>query len=129
MFELGPIGQLSRTVKDIKAAEAFYGGVLGLRHLYTFGQLAFFDCAGTRLYLQETAEPSVSESLIYFQVADVNAAHAALTARGASFRGPPERAHRHADGTEEWLAFFDDPEGRPLAIIAQVAPPPDSEES
>jgi hypothetical protein len=28
--------------------------------------------------------------------------------------------HRHADGTEEWLAFFKDPEGRPLAIMSEV---------
>jgi hypothetical protein len=27
--------------------------------------------------------------------------------------------HRHADGTEEWLAFFSDPEQRPLALICQ----------
>lgn len=26
----------------------------------------------------------------------------------------------HADGTEEWMAFFKDPEGRPLAIVSQV---------
>jgi methylmalonyl-CoA/ethylmalonyl-CoA epimerase len=28
--------------------------------------------------------------------------------------------HKHGDGTEEWMAFFKDPEGRPLAIISQV---------
>ncbi len=27
---------------------------------------------------------------------------------------------RHADGTEEWMAFFNDPEKRPLAIMAQA---------
>ena len=29
--------------------------------------------------------------------------------------------HRHADGTEEWMAFFNDPEGRLLAIMSQVS--------
>lgn len=29
--------------------------------------------------------------------------------------------HRHADGTEEWMAFFNDPEGRPLAIMSQAS--------
>jgi methylmalonyl-CoA/ethylmalonyl-CoA epimerase len=29
--------------------------------------------------------------------------------------------HRHPDGTEEWLANFVDPDGRPLALMAQVA--------
>jgi len=28
--------------------------------------------------------------------------------------------HRHGDGTEEWMAFFNDPDGRPLAIMSQV---------
>jgi DNA-binding CsgD family transcriptional regulator len=53
-LQLGAIGQISRTVSDIAAAESWYGRVLGLRHLYTFGKAAFFDCGGTRLYL--TAE-------------------------------------------------------------------------
>src|SRR5262249_24260824 len=40
---LGAIAQISRTVRDIQQAEQWYGQVLGLRHLYTFGKLAFFD--------------------------------------------------------------------------------------
>ena len=28
--------------------------------------------------------------------------------------------HRHEDGTEEWMAFFNDLEGRPLALMARV---------
>jgi methylmalonyl-CoA/ethylmalonyl-CoA epimerase len=28
--------------------------------------------------------------------------------------------HKHPDGMEEWMAFFKDPEGRPLAIMSQV---------
>ena len=28
--------------------------------------------------------------------------------------------HRHEDGTEEWMAFFEDNEGRPLALMTQV---------
>ncbi len=41
---LGAIGQISRSVSDIEAASAFYRDVLGLPHLFTFGELAFFDC-------------------------------------------------------------------------------------
>src|SRR5688500_372209 len=50
-LHLGPIGQISRTVRDIDAACDWYGRVLGLKHLFTFGKLAFFDLGGTRLYL------------------------------------------------------------------------------
>ncbi len=117
---LGPIGQISRTVGDIDAACAWYGGVLGLPHLYTFGKLAFFDCGGTRLFLSaENAAPG-PESILYLRVEDIAAVHADLLARGVEFSGAPHMIHRHADGTEEWMAFFKDPEGRPLALMSQV---------
>jgi DNA-binding CsgD family transcriptional regulator/catechol 2,3-dioxygenase-like lactoylglutathione lyase family enzyme len=118
--QLGAIGQISRTVKDIAKAEAWYGGVLGLPHLYTFGKLAFFDCGGTRLFLSAEADEPTSESLLYFRVPDITATHANLVAKGVEFHGAPHMIHRHADGTEEWMAFFKDPEGRPLALMSQV---------
>ena len=118
-LQLGPIGQISRTVRDIDAACAWYGKVLGLKHLYTFGKLAFFDLGGTRLYLSAESEP-VAESTLYLRVEDIGAAYAELTARGVEFKGAPHLIHRHADGTEEWMAFFKDPEGRFLALMSQV---------
>ncbi|HEY8572963.1 LuxR C-terminal-related transcriptional regulator [Phenylobacterium sp.] len=118
-LQLGPIGQIARSVADIAAAQRWYGEVLGLEHLYTFGKLAFFDCGGVRLYLQEGDGPA--ESILYFRVPDIHAAHAALQKRGVAFSGAPHMIHRHADGMEEWMAFFADNEGRPLAIMAQVA--------
>jgi catechol 2,3-dioxygenase-like lactoylglutathione lyase family enzyme len=117
---LGPIGQISRTVKDIKQAEAWYGEVLGLPHLYTFGKLAFFDCGGTRLFLTEGGDVPKEESILYLRVTDIEEAHNALKARGVEFTSAPHMIHRHADGTEEWMAFFKDPEGRPLAIMSQA---------
>jgi catechol 2,3-dioxygenase-like lactoylglutathione lyase family enzyme len=118
-LQLGPIGQISRSVRDIKEAEAWYKNVLGLPHLYTFGTLAFFDCAGTRLFLSQN-EKSGPESILYLKVPDVAAAHRGLQARGVEFVSAPHMIHKHSDGTEEWMAFFNDPEGRPLAIMSQV---------
>ncbi|RPI63399.1 MAG: VOC family protein [Lysobacterales bacterium] len=121
-LRLGPIGQISRTVRDIDEASAWYRDVLGLKHLYTFGKLAFFDLGGTRLYLSaEGAEPK-PESCLYLRVDDIGAAYAELTTRGVEFKGAPHLVHRHVDGTEEWMAFFTDPEGRFLALMAQVQP-------
>jgi DNA-binding CsgD family transcriptional regulator/catechol 2,3-dioxygenase-like lactoylglutathione lyase family enzyme len=120
-FVLGPIAQISRTVSDVAAAERWYGEVLGLPHLYTFGKSAFFDCGGTRLYL--TADQAVTpESILYLRVADIRAAYEELRARGVEFHGAPHLIHRHADGTEEWLAVFKDPDGRALALMSQVKP-------
>jgi DNA-binding CsgD family transcriptional regulator len=118
---LGSIAQIARSVHDIKQAEAWYKNVLGLPHLYTFGNLAFFDCNGTRLMLsQESA--SVPESILYMRVGNIAAAYEQLKSRGVEFTNAPHMIHRHADGTEEWLSMFKDPEGRPLGIMAQAKP-------
>ena len=121
--ELGPIGQVSMPVRDIGEAERFYRDVLGLPHLFTFGDLAFFDCDGTRLFLTaEAGEFREHGSVLYFQVPDIEAAYDALVAYSVPFRGAPHMIHRHEDGTEEWMAFFDDPSGNTLALMSQVAP-------
>ena len=119
---IGPtsIGQVARSVGDIAASEAWYRDVLGLPHLYTFGTLAFFDCGGTRLMLAQEKAGAVKESVLYLRVADIAAAHDALKQRGVKFTHAPHMIHRHPDGTEEWMAFFEDPDGRPLGIMAQV---------
>ena len=117
--KLGPIGQIARSVKDVAAARAWYSEVLGLEHLYSFGNLAFFDCGGVRLFLSE-GEKESADSILYFRVEDIGAAQAALEARGAVFTNAAHMIHRHDDGTEEWMAFFADNEDRPLAIMAQV---------
>ena len=121
-LRLGPIGQISRTVRDIDEACAWYGQVLGLKHLYTFGKLAFFDLGGTRLYLSAEGAEAGPESILYLRVDDIGAAYSELTARGVEFKGAPHLIFRHADGVEEWMAFFKDPEGRMLALMAQVRP-------
>jgi DNA-binding CsgD family transcriptional regulator/catechol 2,3-dioxygenase-like lactoylglutathione lyase family enzyme len=121
-LRLGPIGQISRTVSDIDAAQRWYGETLGLPHLFTFGQLAFFDCGGTRLYLTAEAGAAGPESILYLKVDDIHGAHAELQTRGVEFTNAPHMIFRHPNGTEEWMAFFKDPDGRPLALLAQVQP-------
>ncbi|TCO52321.1 VOC family protein [Actinocrispum wychmicini] len=117
---LGPVGQVSRTVADLGRAKEFYGDVLGLKHLYTFDDLAFFDCDGVRLYLQR-GEPG-SESVLYFRVSDIGAAYDDLRERGVDFLGAPHLIFRHESGIEEWMAFFTDPDGHTTAIMSQVIP-------
>ena len=117
---IGPVGQIARRVKDIQASRQWYGETLGLPHLYSFGDLAFFDCGGMRLFLSQDDSEEQSESILYFRVADIRTAHAGLAARGIDFINAPHMIHRHDDGTEEWMAFFKDNDGRPLAIMSQV---------
>jgi DNA-binding CsgD family transcriptional regulator/catechol 2,3-dioxygenase-like lactoylglutathione lyase family enzyme len=113
------VGQIARFVKNISAAKDWYENVLGLRHLYTFGKLCFFDCDGVRLFLQET-DVETANSIIYFRVANVHTMHNALVKRGVEFINAPHMIHKHEDGTEEWFCFFNDNENRPLAIMSQI---------
>ena len=120
-IEIGPVGQIARSVKDVAAARRWYGETLGLSHLYSFGNLAFFDCGGVRLFLSEgDGGATANDSILYFRVPDVRTAHVKLAAKGVEFTHAPHMIHRHEDGTEEWMAFFKDNEDRPLAIMAQV---------
>jgi catechol 2,3-dioxygenase-like lactoylglutathione lyase family enzyme len=120
-IQIGAIGQIARHVSDIEAARKWYGDVLGLPHMYSFGDLAFFDCGGTRLFLSQSRERK-PESILYFRVADIAATAAALKARGVVFADAPHMIHRHQDGTEEWMTFFNDNEGQTLALMSQVPP-------
>ena len=118
-IQLGPIGQVARTVADIEAARHWYAKVLGLTHLYSFGKLAFFDCGGLRLFLSE-GEGGASDSVLYFRVADIHAACEALRQRSVEFIDAPHLIHRHVDGLEEWMAFFKDVDDGTLALMSQV---------
>ena len=119
-LSLGPIGQIARSVKDIGSACCFYGETLGLPHLYTYGTLAFFDCGGVRLFLSQ-GDGGAADSILYFRVDDIHKMREQLEGKGVTFTHAPHMIHRHDDGTEEWMAFFEDDEGRPLAIMSQLA--------
>jgi DNA-binding CsgD family transcriptional regulator/catechol 2,3-dioxygenase-like lactoylglutathione lyase family enzyme len=121
---LNSIGQIARQVQDINQAIHWYGDTLGLPHLYSFGDMAFFDCHGTRLLLKQAADPSPGDSIIYFLVDDIGQAYEELTRKGVEFISGPHMIHKHGDGTEEWMGFFKDVEGRPLAIMSKVVPQP-----
>lgn len=113
------VGQIARSVRDAARSESWYRDVVGLAHLYTFGTLVFFDCGGVRLMLSQADQPA-AESILYLRVDDIRAAYATLRARGVEFIDAPHLIHTHADGTEEWMVFFKDLEGRPLALMSRV---------
>lgn len=114
------LGQVARTTTNAMVARDWYRDVLGLPELYSFGNLAFFDLGGVRLMLTEEDGGGAAESLLYLRVPDIHLARERLAARGVRFTHAPHLIHRHEDGTEEWMAFFEDNEGRPLALMTQV---------
>ncbi|MDZ4087767.1 MAG: VOC family protein [Tabrizicola sp.] len=114
-----PLSQIARRVEDLDRARRFWRDTLGIPELYAFPGLAFFDLGPTRLMLRETGQRDPAD-LLYLAAPDIAAAHAALTARGAQMTGAPHMIHRHPDGAEEWMAFFNDDEGRDLALHSVV---------
>ena len=122
-LKIGSIAQIARSVQDIKKAENWYKNVLGLKHLYTFDKLAFFDCDGVRLMLSQEAS-AAPESVLYLRVGDIAQVYGYYKSLGVEFINAPHMIHKHGDGTEEWLCMFKDPEGRPLGLMAQGRPKP-----
>ena len=120
-FGLSTIEQIAVNAKDIERASAFYKDKLGMKHLFSFPGLAFFDCDGVRLMISLPSSPEFDHpsSIIYFKVDDIQFAYEALSARGVIFAGKP---HFIADlGTYDlWLAEFRDSEDNYLALMSHV---------
>jgi catechol 2,3-dioxygenase-like lactoylglutathione lyase family enzyme len=118
---LGTIGQIHVSVSDVDRAVAFYRDVLGMKFLFQVpGQpMAFFDCDGVRLYLGRPESSEFrSNPVLYFDVADIDEAFAALGKRGVEFRDEPHAVHR-TDATELWMVAFTDPDGNNLVLMSE----------
>jgi DNA-binding CsgD family transcriptional regulator/catechol 2,3-dioxygenase-like lactoylglutathione lyase family enzyme len=128
-LRLGSIAQVSLMARNTARVERFYRDTLGLPHVFTFGDLAFFDAGGVRIYMHTKPEKEWRPgSVLYFLVDDIAAAHRELQERGVQFAGAPHLIFRDdRTGVEEWLAFFHDEEGNMLAITSRVpGPSPDA---
>jgi methylmalonyl-CoA/ethylmalonyl-CoA epimerase len=115
------IGQIAINVRDTNRAIAFYRDTLGLKHLFTAGNLAFFDCAGVRLMLSPPERPDFDHpgSILYFKVADIQFAHARLLERNVKTEREPHVVARMPDH-DLWLAEFRDSEGNIMALMSEV---------
>ena len=120
-LNLSHIGQIALGVSDVDRAEDFFGKVLGLRKLYRFGDLLFFDCAGVRLFIEKVDKQEAIEkaSPIYFRCADIALATRELEKRGVSFTGEPHLI-APMDDHDLWMAFFTDPDGHLLALMQEA---------
>ena len=118
--QLSGIGQIAINAHDIERATTFYRDALGMTHLFTAGDMSFFDCGGIRLMLDLPDRPEFDHpsSIIYFTVADARVAYAELKDR-VRFRDEPLVVHR-TDSHELWMAFFVDPEGNTLALMSEI---------
>jgi methylmalonyl-CoA/ethylmalonyl-CoA epimerase len=120
-FGLGPIGQIAVPVTDIDRAVVFYRDRLGMKFLFQAPPgLGFFDCGGVRLMLDSPARAQAGKaSVIYYKVADLQAAFETLSARGVVFEAKPHLVAKLPDH-ELWMAFLRDPDANLLALMSEV---------
>jgi len=120
-FGLAQIWQIAINAHDLERAVNFYRDRLGMKHLFTVPKMAFFDCGGIRLMLglPEKLEFDHPSSILYFKVADIQAAFQTLSAREVRFEDQPHLIAKMPDH-DLWMAFFRDSENNLLALMSEV---------
>ena len=110
---------------DLDAAEAFYGGVLGLALVDSTPFAKVFDAHGTQLRVTRVdAVAGAAYTVLGWRVDDLDAAVAALRSRGVE---PRRYDGMEQDESGAWtapggarIAWFADPDGNTLSL--QQAP-------
>ncbi len=108
--------------RDIDAASAFYGDVLGLPLSKRWGQMpaAEFETGNLTIAVMQSEafglEFRAGNHPIELRVDDFEAAHDELESRGVEFKGET------IDSGSCRQAFFEDPDGNTLAIHHRYAP-------
>jgi len=117
------VRQIAYVVHDVPAAVRYWRDALGARLLFEPPGMAFFDVGGLRIMLSRPEKPEFDHpnSVLYFGVDDIRAAHAELSGRGVPFVDEPHLVAKiPGTNVELWMAFFRDPEGNLLALSSEV---------
>jgi methylmalonyl-CoA/ethylmalonyl-CoA epimerase len=130
MTQLGPLRQIALPSTNLVRSIEFYRDMLGVELIARFDPpgLAFFRLGETRLMLEASPGAKAADAVLYFDVANIDEAYTALQTRGIAFDSSPHLIHRDDTGTfgpagtEEWMAFFKDPDGNILALASGRSP-------
>ena len=116
------IAQIAIVVRDLERARAFYRDRLGLAHLFDAPPgMSFFQCGEVRMMLAPPEGPETSgSSIVYYEVGDIDSAHAALAEAGVEFESEPHFIARVGD-RDLWLAICRDTEGNLLGLMSHRA--------
>lgn len=118
------IGQIAITVESVEAALPFYRDILGLEFLFSPSPtLAFLRCGEVRLMLStpQGAGAAGANSILYYQVEDIEQTFAEFVARGAQSERAPALAAQMADHAL-WLGFLRDPDGNLVGLMEEKLP-------
>jgi predicted enzyme related to lactoylglutathione lyase len=115
------LGQVAIIVSDVGKALPFYRDALGLKFLFSAGpDLAFLAAGDVRIMLttpQGHGAPGAN-SILYFKVTDIAAAHAAAVAHGAASERAPQLTAKMPDH-ELWIGFVRDPDGNLVGLMEE----------
>jgi len=115
------IGQIAITVSDIAKVLPFYRDTLGLKFLFSPSPNLAFLSAGTIRIMLSTPQGAGSvgaNSILYFKVTDIMAAHAAVVDRGATNERAPQLTAKMPDH-ELWIGFVRDPDGNLVGLMEE----------
>lgn len=121
-FEINGIGQIAVNVKDLSRAVEFYRDKLGLKFLYEFPGLAFFDAGGVRLMMSRAEKPEFDHptSIIYYRVNDIQAAARTMKERGVKLEHEPHVIASMPDH-DLWMCFVRDTEDNLVGMMSEVS--------
>jgi len=120
-LSLGRIRQIAVNVQDVERATKFYRDVLGLKFLFEFPGLSFFDADGVRLMLAKGETPEIDHpaSVIFYFVSDIIGAHEVLEEKGVQVLKEPHIIAPMPDH-DLWIADYKDSEGNIFALMSEV---------
>lgn len=118
---LTKVGQIAVRVKDVNRAATFYSDKLGMKLLLKQSNLAVLDCGGLSIFLTlpENAAEGVHNSIIYFDVDDIQKTAQILTERGVSIVEKPNKVGK-LGAVDVWIAIFRDSEENLMGLRSLV---------
>ena len=100
-------------VSDMDAAKAVYSALLGIAPQADSSYYVGFDVEGQHIGLVPGGGPqTMTSSVAYWQVPDIEAKLAEVTAAGATVKDPPRDV-----GGGRLVATFTDPDGNVLGVL------------
>jgi DNA-binding CsgD family transcriptional regulator len=116
------IGQIARSISSIKAYKQWLEDIAAIQPSIETDDMLFYQFGDTRLMLSATGELNPNESIFYLKIDDIHFFYQDMEKRQIQLLSAPHKIYTHADGTEEWMAFIEDPDGRPVGLMSQQRP-------
>jgi methylmalonyl-CoA/ethylmalonyl-CoA epimerase len=114
------IAQVAIIVRDVERAKTFYRDRMGLKWLFDAPPgLSFFQCGEVRLMLTPPEGlDAAGFSIVYYNVADIEAAHRELVEAGVPFESDPHFIAT-VGNNDLWLAICRDPDGNIVGLMSE----------